>query len=62
MKENPSKHKTNKTTGKMKITAIPDIITTCPQCGGELGIWSEEPETQCIFCQFRIFDREGTLH
>jgi hypothetical protein len=61
MKENLSKHRTDKIRG-VKIIAVPDIITTCPKCGGELGIWSEEPETLCIFCQYRIFDREGTIH
>jgi NADH pyrophosphatase NudC (nudix superfamily) len=61
MKGNPSKHKTGKTRG-VKIIAVLDIITTCPKCGGELGIWSEEKETICIFCHYRIFDREGTIH
>lgn len=61
MKENPSKHKTGKTS-RMKITAIPDIITTCPKCGGELGIWSGENETLCIFCDHKVFDKENTTH
>jgi NADH pyrophosphatase NudC (nudix superfamily) len=61
MKENLSKHRNGKIRG-LKIIAVPDIITTCPKCGGEMGIWSEELETLCIFCQYRIFDREGTIH
>jgi hypothetical protein len=61
MKESPSKHRTS-TIRRVKIIAVPDIITTCPKCGGELGIWSEEKETICIFCHYRIFDREGTIH
>ena len=61
MKENPSKHKTDKTRG-MKILATLDIITTCPKCGGELGLWSEETETLCIFCDHKVFEKENTLH
>lgn len=61
MRESPQKHK-NRKTGTMKLLALPDIVTTCPKCGGEVGIWSEEPETLCIFCQQRIFEREKTIH
>ena len=61
MKENPSKHKTGKTGGS-KIIVVPDIITTCPKCGGELGIWSENIETLCIFCDHKVFDKENTIH
>jgi len=61
MKGNPSKHKTDKTRAK-KIVAITDIITTCPKCGGELGIWSEANETLCIFCDHKVFDSENTIH
>ena len=61
MKENSSKHKTNKICG-VKIIAVPDIITTCPKCGGELGIWSGEKETLCIFCDHKVFEKENTIH
>ncbi len=58
MKENPSKHKTR----GVKIIAVMDIITTCPKCGGELGIWSEAIETLCIFCNHKVFEKENTIH
>jgi len=61
MKENLSKHKHSKNSG-IKIDAITDIITTCPKCGGELGIWSEENETLCIFCDHKVFEKENTIH
>ena len=61
MKENLSKHKTSKNPGT-KIDAIIDIITTCPKCGGEVGIWSEESETLCIFCDHKVFEKENTIH
>jgi DNA-directed RNA polymerase subunit RPC12/RpoP len=61
MKENPSKHKTDKTPG-LKIITVRDIITTCPKCGGEVGIWSEDNETVCIFCDHKVFEKENTIH
>ncbi|MCK9419868.1 MAG: hypothetical protein M0R70_10870 [Nitrospirae bacterium] len=61
MKENSSKHKIDKNSG-VKIIAVPDIITTCPKCGGELGIWSEGNETLCIFCDHKVFEKENTIH
>jgi hypothetical protein len=61
MKENPSKHKTDKTLW-VKIISMQDIITTCPKCGGELGIWSEDNETLCIFCDLKVFEKENILH
>ena len=61
MKENPSKHKTQKTRG-VKIIAVPDIITTCPKCGGEVALWSTENETLCIFCDHKVFEKENTTH
>ncbi len=61
MKENPSKHKL-KEQPAMTVTAVLDIIATCPKCGGEVGLWSEENETLCVFCDHPVFDREGTVH
>ena len=46
----------------VKFIAVPDIITTCPKCGGELGIWSENIETLCIFCDHKVFEKENTIH
>ncbi len=39
-----------------------ELITACPKCGGEVALWSEEPETVCIFCNYHLFKNEGTLH
>jgi ssDNA-binding Zn-finger/Zn-ribbon topoisomerase 1 len=61
MKENPSKLKTSKIR-EVKIIAAMDIITICPKCGGELGIWSGENETLCIFCDHKVFEKENTIH
>ncbi len=61
MKENTSKHKSRKTRG-VKIVAPPDIITICPKCGGELGIWSGDNETLCFFCDHKVFEKETTIH
>jgi hypothetical protein len=61
MKENPSKHK-NKKSGTRTLIAVQDIVTTCPKCGGEVGLWSEEPETICVFCEHQVFERENTVH
>lgn len=39
-----------------------EFIAVCPKCGGEIALWSEEQETVCIFCDHKVFEREGTLH
>jgi len=60
VKESPQKLKQNATTAEFILA--PELITSCPKCGGEVGIWSEDKETHCIFCQHRLFDHEGTIH
>ena len=61
MRESPQKHKIRKSSGT-RIASVLDLITTCPKCGGEVGLWSEESETLCIFCQYRVFEHERTIH
>ena len=61
MKESLQKHRDQELLA-IKLVGEVDIITTCPKCGGEVGIWSTEPETLCVFCQYRVFDREKTNH
>ena len=39
---------------------MPDLITTCPRCGGEIELWSEEDETLCIFCDTSSSNEETT--
>jgi hypothetical protein len=40
---------------------LPELVTTCPKCGGEVDLCTQE-ETYCIFCDHKLFDRETTLH
>jgi DNA-directed RNA polymerase subunit RPC12/RpoP len=61
MRRNPQKPKEETSTG-IRLESVLDIVTTCPKCGGEIGLWSEDTETLCIFCQYRLFDRERTVH
>ncbi len=61
MRENPQKHKEKRQTGT-RIMSVVDIVTTCPKCGGEVGIWSEDTVTRCIFCDYPLFERERTIH
>jgi DNA-directed RNA polymerase subunit RPC12/RpoP len=55
------KPKPRKTSG-IRLASVLDLITICPKCGGEVGLWSEEAETLCIFCQYRVFENERTVH
>jgi len=61
MKENPLKHKPGKIAGKESGIAK-EVITICPKCGGEVALWSEGHVTTCIFCRYRLFERETTIH
>ena len=62
MKERTSIHKGGKYTLGVRIDTVVDLIAICPKCGGEVALWSEEKETACIFCNHKLFEREGTLH
>ncbi len=46
----------------MRLDSVLDLVAICPKCGGEVGLWSEDPETLCIFCQYRVFEKETTTH
>ncbi len=62
MRGSPLKHKGKITnSGKPRRTVI-EFITTCPKCGGEIELWSRDPETVCLFCDYRVFDKESTIH
>ncbi|GAB4406957.1 MAG: hypothetical protein OHK0032_02130 [Thermodesulfovibrionales bacterium] len=41
-----------------KSSPFPESIT-CPKCGEDIELWSDEEETQCIFCGYRVFKNEG---
>lgn len=40
---------------------VPEFIT-CPRCGGEVELWTDEDETSCIFCGQGIFKKEKIIH
>ncbi len=61
MKEKSLPPKGKYTVG-VRIDMGQELIAICPKCGGEVALWSEERETVCIFCDQKIFEREGTLH
>jgi DNA-directed RNA polymerase subunit RPC12/RpoP len=45
----------------VKYAPVPEFIT-CPKCGEEIELWSDEEETACLFCGHRAFKKEMTLH
>jgi DNA-directed RNA polymerase subunit RPC12/RpoP len=61
MREKPSEHK-KKVANDIELLLSRDLIMRCPKCGGEVGLWSEDEETTCTFCNHRIFERETTEH
>lgn len=61
MKQNQSQHKRSYTL-LPPASELPELMTTCPHCGGEVEMWSEEEETVCVFCSQKIFVRETTTH
>ncbi len=62
MKGSPLKHKGKVARNNKPKKILIEFITTCPKCGGEIELWSKEPETVCLFCDYRVFDKEGTIH
>ncbi len=35
---------------------------TCPRCGYEIDIWTDEEETTCFICGFKLFRKESVVH
>ncbi|MGD0887000.1 MAG: hypothetical protein ABSA46_19330 [Thermodesulfovibrionales bacterium] len=60
MKKDQARHK-GKRPCIVKYAPVPDFIT-CPKCGEEIELWSDEEETVCLFCGHKIFKRETTIH
>jgi hypothetical protein len=52
------KEETEKGYGAMRI---PEYIT-CPKCGGEIALWSDQLLTVCLFCGFHAFRKEGIIN
>ena len=61
MKEKRLQPKGKYTVG-VRIDMGQELIAVCPKCGGEIALWSEDQETVCIFCNHKLYEREGTLH
>lgn len=59
MKERGSPFK-EKSLCSVKYSPAPEFIT-CPRCGVDVELWTDEEETQCIFCGYRIFRSERIL-
>jgi len=34
------------------------VAVTCPQCGHEIELWSDEEETLCRICRYTVFRHE----
>lgn len=34
----------------------------CPICGYEVELWTDEDETRCYACGYKIFQKEKTIH
>jgi DNA-directed RNA polymerase subunit RPC12/RpoP len=62
MRESLSKHKPLRKSTGIRLASVLDLIAICPKCGGEVGLWSEEAETLCTFCEYRVFEKERTVH
>ena len=60
MKTNRLKEK-QKSPCSVKYTPVPEFIT-CPKCGEEVELWSDEGETVCLFCGHKMFRKESTIH
>jgi len=45
----------------IKNTPLPEFVT-CPECGGEIELWSDEYETVCLFCGHKAFKKENIIH
>lgn len=35
---------------------------TCPVCGYAVELWTDEDETRCYVCGYKIFQKEKTIH
>ena len=44
-----------------KYLPVPEFIT-CPKCGEEIELWSDEEETACLFCCYRVFKNERIVN
>lgn len=40
---------------------FPEFVT-CPKCGEDVEIWTDEEETHCLLCGYHIFRKESIVH
>ncbi|MCL4476675.1 MAG: hypothetical protein M1508_10685 [Nitrospirae bacterium] len=40
-----------------KYSPFPEFIT-CPKCREEIELWTDEEETVCFFCGYKVFKNE----
>lgn len=45
----------------VKDMPAPETVA-CTHCGSEVEIWTDEEETLCPSCKYRVFKRESTIH
>ncbi len=42
----------------VRMMPVPSL-ESCPSCGYELELWSDEEESQCPACGWNVFRKEG---
>lgn len=50
-----------KSTCSVRNMPVPDFLD-CPNCGAEIEIWTDEEETLCLLCSYRLFKKESIIH
>ncbi|MCX7793599.1 MAG: hypothetical protein N2257_04220 [Thermodesulfovibrionales bacterium] len=59
--ENRPGYKDNKPACIELYEPFPEFVT-CPKCGEDVEIWTDEEETHCIFCGYHLFRKETIVH
>lgn len=60
MNEKHSRHKGSKAL-RPKQSPLLEVIT-CPRCGFDMELWTDEHDTRCMNCGHRFFRKESTVH
>lgn len=58
------KQRTQRKAHVLRVPAMPVLmkVVTCPSCGGDVDIWTNDEETRCAFCGQVIHKRPRTDH
>jgi DNA-directed RNA polymerase subunit RPC12/RpoP len=59
MKENSKKKAKKKYS--VRVMSLEELIS-CPQCGFDIELWSEELLTRCLSCGYYVFRKERIIH